>query len=95
MSSATRHDSGLLPRRPPTDNGCHLIITDEGLSGMDRFELPQTLRRSSKEVQEVYATAHESAVKRFGAGEEAERAAYGAVKESYELAVDHWVPKQD
>ncbi|GAA4476299.1 hypothetical protein GCM10023094_15840 [Rhodococcus olei] len=61
---------------------------------MNRFELPQTLRRSSKEVQEVFATAHESAVKRLGEGEEAQRAAYGVLKESYELETDHWVPKQ-
>lgn len=61
---------------------------------MNRTELPHTLRRSSKEVQEVFATAHESAVKRLGIGEEAERAAYGAVKEKYELETDHWVPKQ-
>ncbi|MFD6856577.1 ChaB family protein [Rhodococcus sp. NPDC060086] len=62
---------------------------------MDRFELPHTLRRSSKEVQEVYGAAYEAAAKRVGEGEDAERAAYGAVKEKYDLENDHWVPKQD
>lgn len=62
---------------------------------MNRFELPQTLRRSAKEVQEVFATAHESAVRKHGDGEEAERAAYGVLKQGYELATDHWVPKRD
>ncbi|AII03454.1 MULTISPECIES: ChaB family protein [Rhodococcus] len=62
---------------------------------MNRTELPQTLRRSSKEVQAAFAAAHEMAVRRYGEGEEAQRAAYGELKQSYELATDHWVPKQD
>lgn len=62
---------------------------------MNRFELPHTLRRSSKEVQEVFATAHETAVRRYGEGEEAQRAAYGELKQRYELESDHWIPKQD
>ena len=62
---------------------------------MDRFELPHTLRRSSKEVQEVYGAAYEAAAKRVGEGEDAERAAYVAVKEKYDLENDHGVPKQD
>lgn len=61
---------------------------------MNRFELPQTLRRSSKEVQAAFATAHDSAVRRFGEGDDAQRAAYGVLKEGYELDTDHWVPKQ-
>ncbi|MGW0045417.1 ChaB family protein [Rhodococcus sp. NPDC003348] len=60
---------------------------------VNRFELPQTLRRSAKEVQEAFATAHETAVRRYGEGEEAQRAAYGELKQSYELETDHWVPK--
>ncbi len=62
---------------------------------MNRFELPQALRRSSKEVQEVFSTAHESAIKRLGEGEDAQRAAYGVLKQSYELHDDHWIPKLD
>ncbi|TQC42068.1 cation transporter [Rhodococcus sp. WS4] len=62
---------------------------------MNRTELPQTLRRSSKEVQAAFATAHEMAVRRYGEGEEAQRAAYGELKQSFELVTDHWVPKQD
>ncbi|MCK0091418.1 ChaB family protein [Rhodococcus sp. F64268] len=46
-------------------------------------------------MQELYGTAYEAAVKRVGEGEDAERAAYGAVKEKYDLENDHWVPKQD
>ncbi|MFE3290932.1 ChaB family protein [Rhodococcus sp. NPDC059234] len=62
---------------------------------MNRTELPQTLRRSSKEVQAAFEAAHETAVKQYGDGEEAQRAAYGEIKRSFELVTDHWVPKRD
>lgn len=61
---------------------------------MNRTELPQTLRRSSKEVQAAFATAHEMAVRRYGEGEEAQRAAYGELKQSYDLVTDHWYPSR-
>ncbi|TQF67058.1 cation transporter [Rhodococcus spelaei] len=62
---------------------------------MNRTELPQTLRRSSKEVQAAFEAAHDTAVKRFGDSEEAQRAAYGELKQGYDLMTDHWVPKQE
>ncbi|MGW6693280.1 ChaB family protein [Rhodococcus sp. NPDC054953] len=61
---------------------------------MNRTELPQTLRRSSREVQEAFSAAHETAVRRYGEGEDAQRAAYGQLKQGYELETDHWVPKR-
>ena len=61
---------------------------------MNRFELPQTLRRSSREAQQAFSAAHETAVRRLGDGEDAQRAAYGVLKKSYELETDHWVPKE-
>ncbi|MFD4183179.1 ChaB family protein [Rhodococcus sp. NPDC058514] len=61
---------------------------------MNRTELPQTLRRSSKEVQAAFAAAHDTALKRYGEGEDALRAAYGELKHDFELETDHWVPKQ-
>ncbi len=61
---------------------------------MNRTDLPQTLRRSSKEVQAAFATAHETAVRRYGEGEEAQRAAYGELKQSFELVTDTGCPSR-
>jgi hypothetical protein len=68
--------------------------TDGGGAAVNRTELPQTVRRSSKEAQEVFAAARETAERRYGEGEDALRAAYGELKHDFELEVDHWVPKQ-
>ena len=38
-------------------------------------KLPGTLRRSSKEAQETFTKAHDSAVQTYGEGDEADRAA--------------------
>jgi hypothetical protein len=47
------------------------------------------------ELQDWFGSAYDASAKRVGEGELAERAAYEAVKEKYELENDHWVPKQD
>jgi len=58
-----------------------------------RGELPGTLRRSSKEAQETFTKAHDSAVQAYGEGDQADRAAYSALKQGFEKRGDHWIPK--
>jgi hypothetical protein len=63
-------------------------------SGQPRAgELPSTLRRSSKEAQEAFTEAHESAVAAYGAGDQASRVAYAQLKERFEKRGDHWIAK--
>ena len=57
-------------------------------------ELPGTLRRSSKEAQEAFIRAHDTAVQAHGKGDQADRAAYAEFKRTFEKCGDHWIPKQ-
>jgi hypothetical protein len=57
-------------------------------------ELPATLKRSSKEAQETFTEAHDSAVQAYGEGDQADRAAYTEFKRTFEKRGDHWIPKQ-
>ena len=57
-------------------------------------ELPGTLRRSSKEAQEAFAKAHDSAVQTYGEGDQANRAAYSELKRRFEKRGDHWIAKE-
>ena len=56
-------------------------------------QLPGTLRRSSKEAQETFTEAHDSAVQTYGEGDQADRAAYSALKHRFEKRGDHWIAK--
>ena len=56
-------------------------------------QLPDTLRRSSKEAQETFTEAHDSAVQTYGEGDQADRAAYSALKHRFEKRGDHWIAK--
>jgi hypothetical protein len=55
--------------------------------------LPATLRRSCREAQEAFTQAHDDAVRAYGHGDQAERAAYTALKREFEKRGDHWIPK--
>jgi hypothetical protein len=57
-------------------------------------ELPGTLKRSSKEAQETYTKAHDSAVRAYGEGDQADRATYAEFKRKFEKRGDHWIPKR-
>jgi hypothetical protein len=57
-------------------------------------ELPATLKRSSKEAQETFTEAHDSAVQAYGQGDRADRAAYTEFKRKFEKRGDHWISKQ-
>jgi ChaB len=57
-------------------------------------ELPGTLKRSSEEAQETFTKARDSAVKTYGEGDQADRAAYAEFKRTFEKRGDHWIPKQ-
>jgi cation transport regulator ChaB len=60
----------------------------------DRNEdLPGTLQRSPAKAKRTYRKAHDSAVESYGEGERAHRAAYSALKHSFEKVGDHWEPK--
>jgi cation transport regulator ChaB len=57
-------------------------------------ELPSTLERSSKDAQQTWIKAHDSAVDQYGEGERSHRVAYGALKHKYEKVGDHWERKE-
>jgi hypothetical protein len=57
-------------------------------------ELPGTLKRSSKEAQETFTKARDSAVQAYGEGDQADRAAYAEFKRTFEKRGDHWIPKR-
>jgi hypothetical protein len=57
-------------------------------------ELPGTLKRSSAEAQETFSRAHASAVRAYGEGEQADRAAYAEFKRTFEKRGDHWIPRR-
>ena len=55
--------------------------------------LPGTLRRSSREAQEAFTRAYDEAVRAYGEGDEAYRAAFTALKQQFEKRGDHWIAK--
>jgi len=55
--------------------------------------LPGTLQRSSKEAQEAFRQARANAIRAYGEGNQADRAAYAALKEKFEKCGDHWIAK--
>ena len=54
-----------------------------------------TLRRSCQEAQDTYTTARDSAVQVYGETDQADRAAFTALKEKFEKRGDHWIAKRD
>jgi hypothetical protein len=56
-------------------------------------QLPGTLQRSCREAQELFAEAYDTAVRVYGEGDQADRAAYAALKEQFEKRGDHWIAK--
>ncbi len=56
-------------------------------------ELPGTLRCSSAEAQEAFRQAREEAIRAYGEGDQADRAAYAALKKKFEKRGDHWIAK--
>ncbi len=58
-----------------------------------RQTLPSTLKRSPAKAQRTWAETHDSAVKTYGEGERAHRAAFASLKHSFKKVGDHWEPK--
>jgi cation transport regulator ChaB len=56
-------------------------------------DLPSTLQKSPAKAKRTWRKAHDSAVDTYGEGERAHRAAYSALKHSFEKKGDHWEPK--
>jgi hypothetical protein len=56
-------------------------------------ELPGTLQRSCREAQETFLRALDDAVRTHGAGDQAHRIAYLALKQKFEKRGDHWIAK--
>ena len=54
-------------------------------------ELPDTVQRSCKEAQELFAEAHASAVQVHGEGDRAYRVAFTVLKQKFEKRGDHWI----
>ncbi|WP_445166180.1 ChaB family protein [Mycolicibacterium sp. Dal123E01] len=57
-------------------------------------ELPSTLRKSESKAQRTFAKTHDAAAEEYGEGERAYRAAYSALKHSFEKVGDHWEAKE-
>jgi hypothetical protein len=57
-------------------------------------ELPGTLKRSSRDAQEMFTRAYANAVLTYGEGDQANRAAYVEFKRKFEKCGDHWIPRQ-
>ena len=59
-----------------------------------KSDLPGTIQRSPEKAQRTFAKAHDSALETYEGDEErAHRAAYSALKHSFEKVGDHWEPK--
>jgi hypothetical protein len=58
-------------------------------------ELPGTLQRSCREAQEMFLSALDDAVRAHGAGDQAHRIAYTALKQKFEKRGDHWIAKDN
>jgi cation transport regulator ChaB len=59
-----------------------------------RTELPGTIKRSPAKARRTFRETLESAHETYGGDEErAHRAAYSALKHSFEKVGDHWEPK--
>jgi cation transport regulator ChaB len=56
-------------------------------------DLPGTLQKSPAKAKRTWRKAHDSAVDTYGEGERAHRAAYAALKHSFEKRGDRWEPK--
>jgi len=58
-------------------------------------ELPGTLHRSCRDAQETFLSALDDAVRAHGAGDQAHRVAYLALKQKFEKRGDHWIAKDN
>jgi hypothetical protein len=58
-----------------------------------RTGLPRSLRRSCPEAQAAFIKARENAVQTYGAGDQADRAAFDALKQDFEKRGDQWIAK--
>lgn len=56
-------------------------------------ELPATLQQSCQEARETFRQAREEAVQVYGAGDQADRVAYQALKREFEKRGDQWIVK--
>ena len=54
-------------------------------------ELPGTLQRSCREAQEMFLSELDDAIRAHGAGDQAHRIAYLALKQKFEKRGDHWI----
>ena len=57
--------------------------------------LPRTLQRSCREAQQTFLRALDDAVRTHGAGDQAHRIAYMALKQKFEKRGDHWIAKDN
>ena len=62
---------------------------------IDKDDLPGTLKRSPAKAQRTYAETLESAEETYDDTSRAHRAAWSAVKHSFEKVDDHWEAKDE
>jgi cation transport regulator ChaB len=61
----------------------------------NKEDLPSTIKRSPKKVQETYAETLDSAHESYDSEERAHRTAWASVKHVAEKRGDHWEPKDE
>ena len=62
---------------------------------VEEDDLPSTLQRSDRHAQDLYGETLQSAVRQYGDGERAHRAAFSALKNQYEKVGDRWERKAE
>ena len=60
-----------------------------------REDVPSTIARSDDKAVRTYKKTLESAEESYGDAERAHRAAFAALKHTYEKVGDHWEPKEE
>jgi hypothetical protein len=85
------HSFGWVPSRVPgqTDPGDPGALRSSSPSAVLSFAC-ELMPSSCQEAQDTFTKAHDSAVQVYGEGDQADRAAFTALKEKFGKRGDHW-----
>lgn len=92
QSAVVEH--GWTPGTAPARVRNHMPKTTKN-GQAKQSELPSTLKKSPEKAQRTFAKVHDAAAEQYGDPERAHRAAFSAVKHSFEKVGDHWEPKDE
>ena len=69
--------------------------TSSSRDGSETIDIPKTILHSDQHAQDIWRKAHEKAAREGSENGHARRAAYEALKQTYEKKGDRWVKKQE